>query len=76
MFPFTKQNSYEDDPGKYHTNTNRKLPKVPEFQKAEESDYNIIYEEMENMSETYMDMDGMKSKECKSVGTYEMVGKY
>ena len=48
MFFFTEQNSQEAEPA-------IKLPKVPEFQ---ERDYNIIYEEMENTSETYMEMDG------------------
>ena len=77
MFPFNAQSSFEAEPSIYNTNyTNRKLPKAPKFQKAEECDYNKIYEEIENTSETYMDMDGLKSKEYNSGGTYEFLGKY
>lgn len=73
VFSITAQNSNE---AIYNTNyTNRDLPKVPEFQKAEESDYIKIYEEIENSSETYVDMDGLKSKD-NSGGTYELCGKY
>ena len=64
MFFFTEQNSQEAEPAI----TNRKLPKVPEFQ---ERDYNIIYEEMENTSETYMEMDGSVDG-----GTYENIAIY
>ena len=58
VFHFSTQNLFYD---KHHTDfTSRSLPKVPEFQKAEERDYDTFYEEIQNTSETNMDMDGLK----------------